>query len=759
MSLALPNLDDRRWSDLVEEGRALIPVYGSDWTDHNVHDPGITLMELLAWISEMDIYQLNQIPDRHKRKFLELIGVVPQPPLAARTVMSIALNNGANPPQPVPFPAGFEFASADSSGVETKVRTLHDLTAVAGGVASVQFQDASGFHDLTAALARGDALQLFGPSPALGAEFYIGLKSALPLTVPVRFFFNFADGQSGWDQRRRLLHETREQYEECHPPIENPCQKAGTPTASQAPPTTKVPAHYGVRTSWEFLGTTSTGMNWVALDPAKNQVEDQTRAFTLDGYVVFMIPSSMAQNKIGAVSTPYFYLRCRIAAGMYDAPPAAAAIAFNAVLAEQAIPVGKSFVISPSATITCAASGPPKPGDTTTVRLQFDDQNNVTSVAFGDGVGGDPEFYVLDYLAPTINGPGRLSLETVLLGFGTGTPAQQFILPELLAQQSSFALFTYQNGSWQEWRRREDFDSATWSDYPYLLDPTSGVVRFSTGEKTNIPSLDAEIFARYRATRADLGNVPAGTITRIADSQHNRALFYPSGSPPGWSDKNSIKNTQPATGGTAAESVAHASARSDNLVETTGRAVTLADYERLAMAIPGTRIARVTARANLHPDFPCFDASGMITVIVVPYLPLGRPYPSPGLRQAVARYLRRRRVIGTRVEVVGPTYVDVAVQATVQAAARVSRAALQKRIVDAINRFLDPLIGGPDGTGWPFGRDVYQPEIMQVIDRVPGVDHIVALSLVGASCEPQCGNMCLGRTWLVAAGCHQIQVV
>ena len=105
----------------------------------------------------------------------------------------------------------------------------------------------------------------------------------------------------------------------------------------------------------------------------------------------------------------------------------------------------------------------------------------------------------------------------------------------------------------------------------------------------------------------------------------------------------------------------------------------------------------------------------LTTVIILPYLPSGHPSPSSCLKQGVAKYLRRRRVIGTRVEVVGPTYLEVAVNATVQAAGKVSKTALQQRIIDAINNFFDPLVGGPDGTGWPFGRDVYHAEIMQVI--------------------------------------------
>ena len=53
MPMPMPNLDDRRWDDLVDEGRALIPVYSRDWTDHNVSDPGITFLELFAWITEL----------------------------------------------------------------------------------------------------------------------------------------------------------------------------------------------------------------------------------------------------------------------------------------------------------------------------------------------------------------------------------------------------------------------------------------------------------------------------------------------------------------------------------------------------------------------------------------------------------------------------------------------------------------------------------------------------------------------------------
>lgn len=73
MPLTLPNLDDRRYADLVEEGRALIPTHAPEWTNHNPSDPGITLIELFAWLTEMLIYRLNRVTDDNIRTFLRLL--------------------------------------------------------------------------------------------------------------------------------------------------------------------------------------------------------------------------------------------------------------------------------------------------------------------------------------------------------------------------------------------------------------------------------------------------------------------------------------------------------------------------------------------------------------------------------------------------------------------------------------------------------------------------------------------------------------
>ena len=64
MALPAPNLDDRKFQDIVDEAKRLIPRYCPEWTNHNLSDPGVALIELFAWMSEMVLYRLNQVPDR-----------------------------------------------------------------------------------------------------------------------------------------------------------------------------------------------------------------------------------------------------------------------------------------------------------------------------------------------------------------------------------------------------------------------------------------------------------------------------------------------------------------------------------------------------------------------------------------------------------------------------------------------------------------------------------------------------------------------
>ncbi len=79
MPIELPNLDDRTYEDLVQEALSLIPSYAPDWTNYNPSDPGITLIELFAYLSEMLIYRLNRVTDDNQYTFLKLLNEDWQP--------------------------------------------------------------------------------------------------------------------------------------------------------------------------------------------------------------------------------------------------------------------------------------------------------------------------------------------------------------------------------------------------------------------------------------------------------------------------------------------------------------------------------------------------------------------------------------------------------------------------------------------------------------------------------------------------------
>ena len=90
-----PKLDDRSFNDIVEEAISMIPRYAPEWTNHNPSDPGITLIELAAWMTDLLIYRLNQVPDKNYVAFLNLLGIKLRAPRAAKGLLRFALVEGA----------------------------------------------------------------------------------------------------------------------------------------------------------------------------------------------------------------------------------------------------------------------------------------------------------------------------------------------------------------------------------------------------------------------------------------------------------------------------------------------------------------------------------------------------------------------------------------------------------------------------------------------------------------------------------------
>jgi predicted phage baseplate assembly protein len=133
MPLPTANLDDRRFQDIVDQAKRMIPQYCPEWTDHNVSDPGVTLIELFAWMTEMLLYRVNQVPEKMYVKFLELLGVRLEPPRAAQAPVTFYLS--APQPNTVVIPADTEVATVrteTSPAVIFTTEAVRPVVAVLG---------------------------------------------------------------------------------------------------------------------------------------------------------------------------------------------------------------------------------------------------------------------------------------------------------------------------------------------------------------------------------------------------------------------------------------------------------------------------------------------------------------------------------------------------------------------------------------------------------------------------------------------------
>ncbi len=177
-------LDDRRFQDLVNEARLRVGQRCPEWTDHNVSDPGITLIELFAWMTEVLVYRVNRVPDKLHVALLELLGMRLQPPTAARTDVRFRL---AAPPEDedVLIPAGETEIATQRVGLEEPVvfQTEQDFTIpVARPIVYAVERDGKA-KDV--GVARGVASpkgpdQLpFGTPPKVGDALYLGFDTTL----------------------------------------------------------------------------------------------------------------------------------------------------------------------------------------------------------------------------------------------------------------------------------------------------------------------------------------------------------------------------------------------------------------------------------------------------------------------------------------------------------------------------------------------------------------------------------------------------
>ncbi|MBB5936593.1 putative baseplate assembly protein [Streptomyces zagrosensis] len=656
MTLPSPNLDDRRFQGLVDEAKRLVQQRCPEWTDHNVSDPGVTLIEAFATMVDQLVYRLNRVPDKNYLAFLDLIGVRLYPPTAARTEVTFWLS--APQPEAVRVAAGTEVATVRTETEEAVVFTTSaDLSVVPCSLAHLATWPMGGdATDSTDDLALGRDVRCFRATPRPGDCLYVGLSQPVPGCVVV---------------------------------LRLDCKVEGVGVDPRRPPLL-----------WEAWD----GAAWVACEVEK----DDTGGFNKAGEVILHLPASHASSVV--VRHTAGWLRCRLV---------------------EAAPGQPAYVASP------------------TVRQ---------ATAFT--IGG------------TVEASHAETVTNEVIGLSEGVPGQGFQVarPPVVPSEEPFVVEVTEGEGWVEWTRVDNFAHSTAYERHITLDPNSGQVDFGPAVRERdgtlrlfgaIPPKGSTVrVRRYRTGGGRRGNVARHALRILRSSMPYVAR---------------VENRRPALGGVDGETVDGARVRGPMTLSTLHRAVVPHDYEQLAReAAPD--VARVRCvPAGEAPDSGAAwgdqESAGGVRLLVVP---AGRSdergrvrfdelIPPRETLAIIASYLDERRPLGTRLIVEPPYYQGVTVVASVHAGRGAATERLREAGLTALYGYFNPLTGGPDGDGWPFGRPIHSGEVFAVLQRLPGVDLVEDVRLfpadpvTGQRAEPT-NKVTLDRHALVFSYEHQLRV-
>ena len=301
---------------------------------------------------------------------------------------------------------------------------------------------------------------------------------------------------------------------------------------------------------------------------------------------------------------------------------------------------------------------------------------------------------------------------------------------------------------WVRWHQVSTFSLSGPGDRHYVLDRITGRLAFGDGVRGLIPppGKDTIKVAVYRSGGGKIGNCAPNTITELKTT-------FP------FVDK--VRNYEAAAGGSDQEDISRVTVTGPRLVKNRDRAVTAEDFEWLALQASGevskARCLPLTKASSMEAQK---QEPGWITIIIVPQGEEDQPLPTQGLIRTVKDYLTARSLttLAERIDVIGPRYVPVSVEAEVIPERIEDAKAVENRVLDSIKLFLHPLRGGADGNGWEFGRDVYLSEIAAVIQGTEGVDRLRKLILWQGEQQVQ-DRVAIQNIDLPSSGDHDVVAV
>ncbi len=621
MPLKVPRLDDREYQDLVDEARARIPLYTPEWTDHGASDPGITLIELFAFMTDIMLYRLNRVPEKNYIKFMELIGMKLHEASAAQVDVTFWLSAPQN--IPIVIPGDIEVAT-------TRTETDPSIVFSTDGPMTIQvpelaylltnYEDEDGSryynaHPVSGIEAGFEAIKVFGSEPPkFDDAIYFGFEQDLSNHL-LGFEFGVQDSEGAG-------------IDPSNPPY-----------------------------IWEVLGS-GLDTNWIPLDVDT----DETRGLNQQGLIRVHLPQlrRTARNDINA-----YWVRLR-----YD------------------------------------------PGDTES-RYEISPTLNRLEVTSWGGTAACTN------VTRTVN---------EVLGRSDGTPGQVFYLentPVATRTADEYLIVRLGDGREQRWTEVSDFSTSNANDRHYTIDSENGEVRLGPAlpqpdgtvkRYGALPPKGALLVMRtYRSGGGRDGNIGPSAINVLRTS-----IPY----------VDEVRNRGAANGGRDGEDLENAKMRVPGHLRSLQRAVTASDYEYLAkQAVPG-KIGRAYC---LQPPT---TNRGENRLLLIPFIPVLKGFISPesleladDVREAVQQFLDERRLLSTRLEVTTPVYRWVETEVRLKVSRHYEFEKVREVVEQRLFEFINPLTGGMDGQGWPFGRDLLAGDVITALQIIEGVEFVRSVSL------------------------------
>ena len=715
MPLTVPAVDDRRYADLVSESVARIAVHNPEWTNYNRSDPGITLLELFAFLTESLLYRANQIPERNRLAFLRLLGVPLQPAASASSLVTFANERGA--PRTVTLGQDLEVTAG-----QVPFRTEQALDVLPVQARVYYKRPVALTDDMTALYQQLYASYLVGGAPGqppadLSPYQTVLLDGSDPAGADL--VGGTADGAL-WVAM--FTRSPQEDPDSVRDQIAGRTLSLGivpvVTDASVTLPPVSTAAAGEARLEYAFPAVPPGGI--LPPDPAQRGAQyaiQQARAdvdvLLQPGVVQVPLPPDRAGLAVWTNLQPLEDGADAFPPTVADPQLAARLVTWLRVRAQSA---GQATILWAGINATTATQ-----------------RSHVAGEVLPDGT-GQPDQAVQLARAPVIPGSVNLTISAPVAGTPQRPPVVQAWQPidDLLAAGPEVPVSDPRlpPGAPQPAAGPTDV---------YVLDAEAGVLRFGDGLRGRRPPAGAQLRADYDYGVGQAGNVGAAAI--------NGGPALPAGF--------TVTNPVRAWGGADAETTADGEKQVALYLQHRDRLVTAADFDTIARRTPGVQIARVDVLAaydpEIAPNLPG-SAPGSVTLLIVPRNDPAQPdAPSPDrfLINAVCGYLDPRRLVTTELHLRGPDYVPIWVSAGIDVAAGASIAQTQQQVMAELARVLSPLplaeqadpgTGLPTyphaGTGWPLATAVSATELAAYATRVDGVRVVNGVLLAARSAAP-----------------------